>query len=146
VPQAVASALGVRELPNEPLEATLVRALARLELLLVLDNCEHMVDACAQLTEQLLDHCPQLRVLTTSREPLRVPGEQTWRVPSLSITAEAQRQAPAVELFVERAHAAVADLALSAPKLTTIGRICARLDGMPLAIELAAAHVRFTVC
>jgi len=147
VPQAIAAGLGVRELPHEPLRATLVRALAKLELLLVLDNCEHLVDACAQLTEELLDHCPRLRVLATSREPLRIPGERTWRVPSLAVPAqlaalEDLRRSPAVELFVERAQAAAGDLALSLPTLEVVGRICTRLDGMPLAIELAAARVR----
>jgi predicted ATPase/DNA-binding CsgD family transcriptional regulator len=147
VPQAVAAALGIRERPDEPLTATLVRVLSTRDLLLVLDNCEHVIEVCAEVTEQLLDNCPRLRVLATSREPLRIPGEKTWRVPSLTLpdqragSADVLRSA-AVELFVERAQAASSNLALSRPMLDAVGRICFRLEGMPLAIELAAARVR----
>ena len=147
VPLTIASALGIRERPDESLTATLVRTVSILDLLLVLDNCEHVIDTCAQLTEELLDHCLRLRVLATSREPMRIPGERTWRVPSLALpdqrtAADDVLHSPAVELFLERALAARSELTFLSPTLNTVGRICTRLDGMPLAIELAAASVR----
>jgi predicted ATPase/DNA-binding CsgD family transcriptional regulator len=147
VVHTIASALSIRERADESLTATVVRVLASLDLLLVLDNCEHLIDACARVTEELLDACPRLRVLATSREPLRIPGEKTWRVPSLALpdqhaATEAVLRSPAVELFVERAQAASSELALVPSTLNAISRICTRLDGMPLAIELAAARVR----
>jgi predicted ATPase len=85
MPQAIVSALGVRERAGEPLIVTLTRALAKRECLLVLDNCEHVIEVCARLIGELLDHCQLLRVLATSGEALRIPGEQTWRVPSLAL-------------------------------------------------------------
>jgi non-specific serine/threonine protein kinase len=147
VPAVVASAMGIRELPDEPLTKTVVRTMAPIELLLVLDNCEHLIDACASLTEELLDSCRRLRVLATSREPLRIPGERTWRVPSLALPrhgagADELRRSPAVELFLERAEVETSDEAGTASALSTVGQICTRLDGMPLAIELAAARAR----
>jgi predicted ATPase len=147
VPQAMASALGVRDQPGESLLATLVRLLSRRELLLVLDNCEHVIEVCAQVAEDVLDQCPRLRVLATSREALRIAGEKTWRVPSLAVPDQRARvddqlRSPAVQLFVERAQATVADFSIAPPAITAIGRICRRLDGLPLAIELAAARVR----
>jgi predicted ATPase/DNA-binding CsgD family transcriptional regulator len=146
VPQAIVSALGIRERAGEPLSATLIRVLSRGELLLVLDNCEHVIEVCARLVEELLDHCPRLRVLATSREPLRIAGEVTWRVPSLALPEPGAGpddllRSPAVQLFVERAQAAVPDFAASAHTAAIAG-ICSRLDGLPLAIELAAARVR----
>ena len=147
VPLAIASALGIRQRPDELLSATLVRTLSILDLLLVLDNCEQVIGVCAQLTEELLDYCPRLRVLATSREPLRILGERTWRVPSLALPDQRTGtddvlHSPAVELFVERAQATFSDFAVSPSTLDAVGRICTRLDGMPLAIELAAARVR----
>ena len=147
VSHAIAAALGIRELPSEPLTATLIRTLTELELLMVLDNCEHLIDSCARLTERLLDSCPRVRVLATSREQLRIPGERTFRVPSLAVPrqgagAEEVRSSPAVELFLERAKAATSDPAGTASSISAVGRICMRLEGMPLAIELAAARVR----
>jgi predicted ATPase len=145
VPQAVVSALGVREQPGEALLATLVRALATREVLLVLDNCEHVIEGCAQMVEHLLDHCPRLRMLATSREALRITGELTWRVPSLGVpdqlaTTDNLLRTPAVQLFVERAQATVPNFDPAA-RAATVGAICRRLDGLPLAIELAAARV-----
>jgi predicted ATPase/DNA-binding CsgD family transcriptional regulator len=144
VPQAAASALGIREQPGEALLVTLVRALIRREVLLVLDNCEHVIDVCARVVEQLLDECPRLRVLATSREALRITGERTWRVPSLRVPDQAAApevllRAPAVQLFVERAQATLPDFDPTA-RAAAIGGICRRLDGLPLAIELAAAR------
>jgi predicted ATPase/DNA-binding CsgD family transcriptional regulator len=146
VPQAVVSALGVREQTGEALLVTLVRALATREVLLVLDNCEHVIEGCAQVLEHLLDHCPRLRVLTTSREALRITGELTWRVPSLRVPDQRAAtdnllRAPAVQLFVERAQATVPTFDPAA-RAATVADICRRLDGLPLAIELAAARVQ----
>jgi predicted ATPase len=93
VPQAVASALGVAEQPGQPLLQTLLAALRRRTVLLVLDNCEHLVQACAELAESVLRACPDVRILTTSREPLDLGAELTWRVPSLSLPADATRHA-----------------------------------------------------
>jgi non-specific serine/threonine protein kinase len=146
VPQAIVSALGVRERAGEPLNATLARVLADRECLLVLDNCEHVIGVCARLAGELLDHCPRLRVLAASREALRIAGEQTWRVPSLALPdpsagPDSLLQSAAVQLFVERAQGSLADFA-AAPHAAAIAGICTRVDGLPLAIELAAARVR----
>lgn len=149
VPQAVAQAAGVREEPGRPLLATLATALGVGRVLLVLDNCEHLVGACAHLAEELLRACPDLRVLATSREPLGVPGEVAWLVPSLDLPAagadvsrEELGRSPAVQLFVERARAARPGFALTGENGPAVAEICRRLDGIPLAIELAAARVR----
>jgi predicted ATPase/DNA-binding SARP family transcriptional activator len=148
VPQAVATALGVREerggTPAEALER-LLRAKA---LLLVLDNCEHLVEACALLVEGLLRSCPGVRVLATSRELLGIPGELACPVPGLSVpagvdvpTTEELWQSEAARLFVERARFRQPSLALAEHDGTAVAAICRRLDGNPLAIELAAAKV-----
>ena len=107
--------------------------LATAHVLLVLDNCEHVVDACARIAADLLQTCPHLRILATSREPLGIPGEQVWRVPSLT-------EAQAVQLFVERARAVRPEFTLGEATTTAITTICRRVDGIPLAIELAAAR------
>jgi predicted ATPase len=113
-------------------------------LLLVLDNCEHLVTAAAKLAAGLLARCPGLRILATSREPLHIDGEVAWRAPSLSLPAEDcdPFESEAVRLFVDRAAAAAPELELGEDDATAIAMICRRLDGMPLAIELAAARVR----
>ena len=103
---------------------------------MVLDNCEHLLDACAELVVALLSGAPGLTVLATSREAIGVAGEVSWRVPSLSLTDEA------IELFADRARHARPDFTLTDDNAATVGEICARLDGVPLAIELAAARVR----
>ena len=103
---------------------------------MVLDNCEHLLDACAELVVALLGAAPGLTLLATSREPIGVPGEVTWRVPSLSVADEA------IELFADRARLAQTDFAMTDDNAATVAEICRRLDGMPLAIELAAARVR----
>src|SRR5581483_792401 len=116
---------------------------------LVLDNCEHLVDACARLADALLRACPALRILATSREALRIPGEITWRVPSLDVP-DARRLPPleeltacaSVRLFVERARAGQSRFRLTADNALSVAQICARLDGIPLALELAAARVQ----
>jgi non-specific serine/threonine protein kinase len=149
VPQAVASALGVRETPGRPLVEALADHLGTGEALLVLDNCEHLVDACAALVDALLHACPNLRVLAASREALGVPGETTWPVPPLSLPdvsrppdLEALSCYEAVRLFVERARAVAAGFELSLQNAPAVALLCRQLDGMPLAIELAASRTR----
>ncbi len=148
VPQAVAGALGVREQPGRPLASALVDASKGKEMLLVLDNCEHLVDACARLVEKLLLTCPGLRVLATSREALNISEETTWLVPSLS-TPDPHRQPTLGELegygsarlFVERARRRRTGFVASPRNAGAVADVCRMLDGMPLAIELAAARV-----
>ncbi len=149
VPQAVATTLGVREEPQRPLTATLLDALRFRDMVLVLDNCEHLIDACAQLAQTLLGACPHLRILATSREALGVAGETTWLVPSLALpdpqlapALEELAQVEAVQLFVERALAALPTFALTQANAPAVAQICQRLDGIPLAIELAAARIK----
>jgi predicted ATPase/DNA-binding SARP family transcriptional activator len=148
VPQAVASALGVHEQPGRALPDTLADHLQATELLLILDNCEHLTVACARLVETLLRACARVRVLATSRERLNLPGETIWLVPSLSLP-DAQHAAPdslieseAIRLFVERAATVLPTFTLNAGNAAAIAQICRHLDGIPLAIELAAARVR----
>src|SRR5262249_50856930 len=132
IAQAVAGVLGLREEFGRPLVETLVEQLHDLELLLVIDNCEQVLDAAARLIEALLHACPRLRVLATSREPLGVAGEVAWRVPSLDV-------ATASTLFIDRAQQARAGFVPDDKSREAIAQISERLDGIPLAIELAAA-------
>ncbi len=148
VPRALGAALGVRGTAGRPLLATLAAALADRRLLLVLDNCEHLLGAVARLAETLLRACPQLRVLATGREPLRIPGEVTWRVPPLALPRaaevlplEALGQIEAIALFVARARARQPGFVLTVENAATVAAICRRLEGLPLGIELAAAQV-----
>jgi non-specific serine/threonine protein kinase len=148
VPQAVASAMGVAEQLGRPLLQTVLVALRRRPVLLVLDNCEHLVQACAELAESVLRACPGVRILITSREPLDLGGELTWRVPSLSLpgvgrpsSVENIARSDAVRLFVQRAGQARPGFELTSANATAIAQVCQRLDGIPLAIELAAARV-----
>ena len=146
VPQAVAAAMGVREQPGRSIENTLGTALRTKILLLVLDNCEHLVDEVARLVETLLNSCPDLRVLATSREVLGVAGEATRVVPSLSLSdpeqpASARRASESVRLFVDRARQRWPGFALTEENSQVVAEICRRLDGVPLALELAAARV-----
>jgi predicted ATPase len=113
----------------------------------VFDNCEHLVEACAALAEELPRSCPGLRILATSREPLRIPGEHVWRVPPLPapdprvmVTLDVLAKNPAVRLFVGQGQAIESALTLTAETSLAIAGICARVDGLPLAIELAAAR------
>ena len=118
------------------------------QTLLILDNCEHLLAGCATLADALLRHCAHLQILATSREPLGVAGELRWRVPSLAaptdepLAAAELRRYAAVELFVTRVQSALPQFALTDDNAQTVGRICARLDGIPLALELAAARAR----
>jgi predicted ATPase/DNA-binding CsgD family transcriptional regulator len=149
IPRRVAATFGVREEPDRPLLATLAEALRARRLLLILDTCEHLVDGCAELVHQLLAGCPSLRVIATSREPLRVRGETVWRVPPLSlpggIGSPSLTDLPrheALRLFADRAAAARSGFELGSDNAEAVARLCRILDGMPLAIELAAARVR----
>lgn len=114
---------------------SVVHAIGDRALLLVLDNCEHLVDACAGIAETLLQQCPQLSILATSREALGVPGETAWLVPPMA-------ESEAIQLFVERAQSVLPSFQLTPTSLDAVREICARLDGIPLALELAAARVR----
>jgi non-specific serine/threonine protein kinase len=147
--QAVASTLGAREEPARPLIDTLIDFLKPRRLILALDNCEHLIDACARISLSLLQHCPRLRILATSREPLSIPGEVVWPVPEMSLpraddplTPDEIMQYEATRLFVERAVFVSRDFELNASSAAAVAQICNRLDGIPLAIELAAARVR----
>ncbi len=145
VAPATAEALGVREVPGATTESVLARDLASRELLVVLDNCEHVLPACAQLVVALLAAVPGLSVLATSREPLHVPGERVWPLAPLPVPAAGAAEpatAPSVRLFVERARDTRPDFAPVGAAVATIADICRRLDGIPLAIELAAARTR----
>ncbi|MDQ6807070.1 MAG: hypothetical protein M3065_19400, partial [Actinomycetota bacterium] len=147
VPHAVAAALSVQEAPGHTLIEALVARLRRNSLLLVLDNCEHLVAACAEVIDELLCACPGLRVLATSREALSITGELVWQVPGLAVPAPDSELRPdalmdydGVRLFVERARAVVPQFVLSGEVAPAVAEIARRLDGIPLAIELAAAR------
>ncbi len=148
VASAIAQSLGVREAGAHPLAETLVSALRGKHLLLVLDNLEHLLEA-TPLIAQILTACPNLSVLATSRSVLRISGEHSCPVPPLALpdaetapTVEAVTAAPAVQLFVARAQAARPDFTLTTANASAVAAICRRLDGLPLAIELAAARTR----
>ena len=151
IPHAVAAALDVTEQAGTPVMETLVSYLRRKQLLLVMDNCEHLIDECARVVAGLSGSCRSLSVIATSREPLNVPGEVIWRVPSLEFPPENcldDLKIPelsafaAVELFMDRAASAMPAYTLTDPNAAAAAQICRRLDGIPLAIELAAARLR----
>lgn len=149
LPSAVAAAVGLDDVQTRNVAGVLSDFLADRQLLLVLDNCEHLVEACAELVAGLLRQCRGLHVLATSREPLAIPGEVIRRVlplevPDLRRPAPTERlaESPAVRLFVERARAVNASLVLSDHTALAIARVCVGVDGIPLAIELAAARTR----
>ncbi|WP_231744621.1 LuxR family transcriptional regulator [Mycobacterium sp. GA-1199] len=133
---AVARALGLPDQPGQPTVEVLRRFIRDRHMLVLVDNCEHLLDASAELLADLLSACPALTLLTTSREPIGVTGEVSWRVPSLSLDDEA------IELFGDRARRTKPDFRVTAENARIVTEICRRLDGLPLAIELAAARVR----
>jgi predicted ATPase/class 3 adenylate cyclase/Tfp pilus assembly protein PilF len=148
IPQTVAATLGLRAEGNRPVLEALTEYLREKTVLLILDNCEHVILACARLAETLLSTCPDLRILASSREALGIPGEVTFRVPSLSLPDargpapdEARLDSEAARLFVERAKSALPDFTITGHNAPAIAEVCRRLDGIPLAIELAAARV-----
>jgi predicted ATPase/DNA-binding SARP family transcriptional activator len=152
VAQSALAALGLRDAllgdaPNaEPLDR-LVAAIRERETLLILDNCEHVIESAAAFAHRVLGECQRLRILATSREPLGITGEALWPVEPLALPAEDAdageiESSPAVRLLRDRAHAVRRDLADDAHSLSTMARVCRALDGMPLSIELAAARLR----
>ena len=156
VSDKIASTLGVHKRPKEDALDSLAGYLEKRQLLLILDNCEHLVAACAEITELLLQKSPELHILTTSRELLGISSEVTWVVPPLSlpdkesirksanqrIVSKKVQTSESVQLFIERAASKDPDFALTGDNVDLVAEICRRLDGMPLAIELAAAQVR----
>jgi non-specific serine/threonine protein kinase len=153
VPQAIGSTLGIHEGQSEgqsqQLLSTLCAVLRHRQMLLVLDNCEHLLEACARVADELLRGSPHLTILATSREALGLMGETSWRVPSLAMPPldpvpppEQLAEFAAVQLFVERAHAADAAFAITGRTAAAVAQVCSRLDGIPLALELAAVRVR----
>jgi predicted ATPase/DNA-binding SARP family transcriptional activator/DNA-binding CsgD family transcriptional regulator len=148
IAHAVAEALGVPEQPGRSLNDALVDALREKRVLVVLDNCEHLIEEAARLVDVLLGLCPRLRILATSREALNVEGEVVWRVPTLAVPDPGRPPAPtelrrydAVRLFVERARLRLPDFEPTPQNAGAVVQICRRLEGMPLAMELAAARV-----
>src|SRR5439155_2649904 len=149
LPQAVAQALALPEQPARPVIETLSDDLASKKLLLVLDNVEHLLEGCVHLVDEIVRRSPDIAVLVTSRERLDMAGELTYRVPSLTVpetgetlTPETVSRYEGVRLFVERAKLVRPDFDLTAENASSVASVCARLDGMPLAIELAAPRLR----
>jgi hypothetical protein len=150
IPQTVATSLGFGNPANRPPLDALIEALRDRRLLLVLDNCEHVLAACAALAQALLDTCPHVRLLATSLQPLGLAQERVWPTPPLALPAAHSRPASpdallrcdAARLFAERARDTLPEFALDARDAAAVATICRRLDGLPLALELAAARVR----
>lgn len=152
--EAVVGVLGVREEPGRALQETLVNYLRAKSLMLIFDNCEHLIAAVSRLSDTLLRACPNLRILASSREAMGIAGETTWPVPSLSLPdmwrdqltgaelVEALSQYEAVRLFIDRAMAVQPSFQITNENAPAVAQICWRLDGIPLAIELAAARVK----
>ena len=147
ISQTIASVFGLREAPKTPLIDILTNYLRGKQLLLIFDNCEHLIAACAKLSADLLRVCPQLKIIASSREALGVSGEIIYRVPSLStpdqaqVTREAIADYESTRLFVERAQSVQSYFALTYANASAVAQICQRLDGIPLALELAAARI-----
>jgi predicted ATPase len=149
IPHVVAARCGVADHGSPTVLDALVSALRPQHRLLVLDNCEHLLTACAHLVETLLASCPQLHILATSRETIAIPGEVTWLVPPLRVpesdtltSLEDALASEAVDLFVARATAVLPAFRLTAANAASVVRICRRVEGLPLALELAAARLR----
>jgi len=133
---ALAQVFGLQESPFNPLAAVVTEALRDKNLLIILDNCEHLIAACARLADDLLHHCMQVKILASSREALGIAGEMAYRIPPLA-------DSESTRLFMERARASNAKLSLAGSDASSVAQICSRLDGIPLAIELAAARTNF---
>ncbi|HVE76739.1 MAG TPA: AAA family ATPase, partial [Actinomycetota bacterium] len=153
VPNTTAASLSIQEESRRPITETLVEHLRERQSLLIFDNCEHVLAACAQLVAEILRACPSVTIVATSREPLGIGGETTWKVPSLHLPALNGRVSPdelikheGTRLFVERALAVASDFRLDTDEAAAVVQICSRLDGIPLAIELAAARVDVLSC
>lgn len=146
VPRTIAIAIGLRDEPQRPVIDMLSDYLREKQMLLILDNCEHLLDVCALLIDTLLKRCPSLKILATSREALGILGEAVYHVPSLRVPeirqlVEKFREYESVRLFEERAQFARMDFSLTLENAASVAKICNRLDGIPLAIELAAARI-----
>ncbi len=148
VPEVVAQTLSLPEQSGRPVLETLIAFLKTKHVLLLLDNCEHLVESCATLAQSLGEACPQVHLLCTSREPLHIPGEVLWRISSLALPDVRQGAGPeaisrceSVQLFVDRARAVLPGFSLTEQNALSVAQICCRLDGLPLALELAAARV-----
>ena len=145
---AVATIFNLREIPGRSLSTVVVDYLRSKTLLLVLDNCEHLIETCAKLADELLRACPHLKIIASSREALGVAGETSYRVPSLALPGAGEQkpeklmQSESARLFIERAQAAKPDFTLTGSNAPAIAAICRRLDGIPLALELAAVRVK----
>jgi len=148
VAPAICRALGIAAQPGRPVLGTLLDALALQDVLIVLDNCEHLIGACAKAADAIVRRCPRVRLVATSREPLGIGGEAVYRVPPLSLPGPGESalaaagSSDAVALFVDRARAQGTGLVVDEATAPLVVSICARLDGLPLAIELAAARLR----
>ncbi|MCX6380393.1 MAG: tetratricopeptide repeat protein [Armatimonadetes bacterium] len=147
VPRTVAQVLGIKDQPGKSVTDTVLDALSRSNVILMLDNCEHLIEACVLFVRQIVNQCPQVRILASSREPLGLVGEIVYRVPSLSVPKlnaplEEAQQSEAVALFHDRAVQQDPNFQLSRENIASVVQICHRLDGIPLAIELAAARIR----
>jgi predicted ATPase len=145
---AVADVFEIREQQGVPLFDSVVGHLVDRRMLIVLDNCEHLVEACAEVVERILSSCPEIQILATSREPLHVPGEVVLRVPPLTLPEPGEPTDPhaleafdAVRLFTDRARAAAPGFAVTTENAEHVAQLCYHLDGLPLAIELAASRV-----
>lgn len=146
VPRTAAIVIGLRDEPQRPVVDMLADYLSEKRMLIILDNCEHLLDACAQLADTLLKRCPSLKILATTREALGILGEAVYNVPSLELPnlqqlVEKFREYESVRLFEERAQLARMDFSLTIDNASAVAKICTHLDGIPLAIELAAARV-----
>jgi predicted ATPase/DNA-binding SARP family transcriptional activator len=154
LPRALLAALDIPERRGRDARAALAGALRQRHLLLVLDNCEHLIDDVAELCESMLHDCEHLRILATSRQPLKIMGEVAWSVPPLATPPRLERATPgvsdparflgyaSVRLFIERARQSSGDFRLSPENVAAVAELCRRLDGIPLALELAASHAR----
>jgi predicted ATPase/Tfp pilus assembly protein PilF/predicted Ser/Thr protein kinase len=149
VPRAIAIVLHIREQPDKPIMDMLIDYLRSRQVLLIMDNCEHLISSCARFSEHLLSSCPQLKIMATSRESMGVPGEVTFHVPSLQLPdldsnpdKDQVWRVESMQLFLERAISANPDFIPDLSQTQAVMKICNRLDGIPLAIELAAARVR----
>jgi predicted ATPase/class 3 adenylate cyclase len=147
IPQTIASNLGIREQIGRGIMATLLDHLKTRSMLMVLDNCEHLLTDCARLADTIIRSCPNVRILASSREPLSIPGESVYRVPSLSLpdpansTPDSLIASESALLFIDRAKAVSPIFAVTEQNAVPLAQICVRLDGIPLALELAAARV-----
>jgi non-specific serine/threonine protein kinase len=149
VPHAVVLALGLQDIDGRPPTEVVVEYVRGREMLLVLDNCEHVLQPSAELADRLIRACPHLRILATSPEPLGVPGEVTWPVPPLDVPPahgglqpERTESFAAARLSCDRARAALPEFEVTADNAKDVARVCQRLDGTPLALELAAAQIK----